>query len=487
MRKDAGGYLTVYMALSLTVMLSLFLAVLEGVRQSTVSLEAEIITDIGMDSILAEYHRELFNQYNLFFVDTSYGTARPSVDAVGRHLLDYAKKNCAVRDGGFGDYFYRDFLALDAQGAQIDRVAFASDGGGAVFRQRAIEAVKDDVGLASLQKLAGWLTVMEEQNLGGRDLEEEKQTVDAQIFEHNGEQKYVDEEWVTVQVEDVTGPLEVQKQKGILNLVIEDTSALSTAGAVLDGLSFSRYRAGRVNAGNWQQEPEEEGLFERLWFQKYAVDYCSHYGETLDKGLLKYQVEYLIAGQDNDLDNLKGVVNRLSVLRGAVNALYLFSDEEKCAEAGLAATLAATLMFLPEIAPLLKTSILLGWAYAESLYDIRCLLSGEKIPFLKNKENWHYDIGCVLEGLLGSGTDSSGGKDQEEGLGYEDYLQILLTFLPLDELTWRMMDVVEMDIRRTAGNADFRMDACIDRLEAELAFGSAYGYSVQVKRKKQYD
>ena len=61
------GYLTVFVTLSLTVLLSLFLAVLESVRQSTVSMEAEIIANTGLNSVLAEYHRELFKQYNLFF------------------------------------------------------------------------------------------------------------------------------------------------------------------------------------------------------------------------------------------------------------------------------------------------------------------------------------------------------------------------------------------------------------------------------------
>ena len=73
-RQVAGGYLTVYMALSLWVMLSLFFVLLDGIRQSTVRMESQIIADIGMDSILAEYHRELFERYGLLFVDISYGT-----------------------------------------------------------------------------------------------------------------------------------------------------------------------------------------------------------------------------------------------------------------------------------------------------------------------------------------------------------------------------------------------------------------------------
>ena len=69
-----NGYMTIYLALTLGVMISLCLALIEGCRYRGICLETECVMDIGMDSILAEYHRELFAQYNLFAVDCSYGT-----------------------------------------------------------------------------------------------------------------------------------------------------------------------------------------------------------------------------------------------------------------------------------------------------------------------------------------------------------------------------------------------------------------------------
>ena len=51
------SYLTVYLTLTLTLILSLCLALIEGVRQNAIFLEAECVTDIGLNSIFAEYHR----------------------------------------------------------------------------------------------------------------------------------------------------------------------------------------------------------------------------------------------------------------------------------------------------------------------------------------------------------------------------------------------------------------------------------------------
>ena len=77
-RKNADGYLTVFLTLILSVMLSLCLLLVLGARENTRRMEIECVTDIGMNNILAEYHRELLQQYDLFFIDTSYGTANAS-------------------------------------------------------------------------------------------------------------------------------------------------------------------------------------------------------------------------------------------------------------------------------------------------------------------------------------------------------------------------------------------------------------------------
>ena len=55
-----------------------------------------------------------------------------------------------------------------------------------------------------------------------------------------------------------------------------------------------------------------------------------------------------------------------------------------------------------------------------------------------------------------------------------------------DKLTGRAMNLVEADIRLTAGNADFRLDGCFDRIEAYICVESAYGYQFELTRQKSY-
>ena len=87
------GYLTVFLSLTITLIMSLILALYSGARIGAVKMKTECVADISMNSVLAEYSRELYKQYGLLMVDTSYGTGRHSITNTEEHLRKYAQKN----------------------------------------------------------------------------------------------------------------------------------------------------------------------------------------------------------------------------------------------------------------------------------------------------------------------------------------------------------------------------------------------------------
>ncbi len=477
-----------YAALSLTVILSLYLAILEGVRLHTIQLEAQVITDIAAESVLAEYHRELFERYGMFFVDTSYKTKNPSTENLAQRLEWYIRKNCNVEDVFLGDYLYRDFLGLCLEDVMIVRTAVASDEGGRILRERAVEVVKDEIGLAFLEQVMQWLETVEQYGLLESDLEQEKEQIDSTIEQLNEQKRQVGEDWVTIEVNNPTAPIEEVKRKGILRWVLEEPEKVSNKSIHTEQLISHRRMQEEVNQGNWKQ-PEKEELTNRLLWQEYLMRYCGFFGQELEGSALQYQLEYLIVGKENDMDNLRGSINRIMGIREAANLLYLYSDGAKNAEAEAAAALIAAAIMLPEIQPVFKTAILLGWAYAESLYDVRSLLEGKKVPLIKTAETWQCDMGLITEGMLEDGLsleDDSEENFQALGLSYADYLRLLLILSPLEEQTFRMMDIMEMDIRQTPANRYFRMDGCVDRLMAEVVIKSSYGYVVEICKENKY-
>ncbi len=480
-----SGYLTVYMTITTMLIVSLSLALIEGVRSNGIRLETECIMDIGLNSIMAEYHRELLQQYNLFAIDASYGTDVAVKKNTENHLRNYLNRNMSL-DGIFlSGILYRDFLAMSTENVEINKVAILTDDQGGVFRTLAVDAIQDDVGLGVLEEIEDWLEVIEEQELLVRDISAEKSEVDDEIMEYDGmEVQISEEEFVIVEIDNPTDVLEEKRNVGVLAWVVESEEELSTASIELENLISARIGQGIVNKGNmtWQRDIDEPELLERYWFQEYLLKYMEHYnGQKDETNALQYQMEYILVGDANDINNLKSVVNRLCAIREVANAIYLFSDEVKCMEADLLANGLAAAMLVPEIAPLLKVSILLGWAYAESLYDVEVLLSGGEIPLMKTADTWHYGLSGAL-----SGERDLQYHDSNVGLSYEDYLRIFMMLTDLEVLTMRAMDMIEADMRLAYGNQYFRMDGCYVAIEATADVSSSYGYNYQITRRKSY-
>lgn len=481
---EVSAYLTVYLALSMTVMISLCLALIEGVRSNAIRLEAECIMDIGLHSIFAEYHQELFKQFNLLAIDSSYGTTVSGRANTEKRLEHYIKRNMSMEDVLLEKFLYKDFFAMEPEDIKLTKVSIMSDDKGAVFRRQAAEAIKSDIGMSALQELMDWMQTVEINRLAKTDIAAQKRKADDRLQEYNGEEVQISEEvWETIQIENPTKELEKSRNKGTLALVMEDTEKLSTRCIAQDSLIGNRIKKGTSSKGNMMQAdmPELDRLMERFLFQEYLLDYMGHYCNKDEKNVLLYQTEYIIAGKECDLDNLKSVINTLTAIREAANALYIFSDSEKCTEAELTALLICGLLQVPELADLLKAVLLLGWAYAESLYDIEVLLKGGKVPLLKSRETWHYDLAGALSGY--ERTQETG---WESGLTYEDYLRIMLMLADIDTITERAMNLVEANIRMTPGNRAFRLDGCYVCAEAFVTVKSAYGYTYELTRQKSY-
>ena len=477
-----NGYMTVYLALTVTVIIALCLALIEGCRYRGISLETECVMDVGMDSILAEYHRELQKQYNLFAIDCSYGSENASVEQTESHLLEYMNRNFSLEDVFLEKILYRDFFAIQAEEARVTRAAFLTDGEGEVFRRVAVNAIEDTVGIGLIQQITDWLQTIESYGLEQQDIAGQKQRIDEKIQEYDGKQTAEGE---ILHVENPTAALEEKRSVGILGLVLGEEE-ISSRGIKTNTLWQTRAERGEINHGNLilEEVGEWEALKEKIFFHEYLLRYLGRYGGEKQDSPLWYQMEYVIVGKDNDMENLKGVVNRIFILREAANTIYLTGSEEKYAIAEALGEVLAAAMMVPEIAGLFTAALILGWAFAESVYDVKAILAGERIPLLKDDTTWHYGLSAALQGEL---PGASGEKTEAgQGMSYEDYLRVFLLLGEEKGITYRAMDMVEQDIRSTPGNRNFRLDACIVEIGMNVRVKSKYVYSFEIERQKSY-
>ncbi len=470
--------MTVYLALTVSVIIALCLALMEGCRYHGIRLETECVMDIGMDSILAEYHRELQTRYHLFAIDCSYGSESASTELTEQHLLEYMNRNFSLEDIFLEKILYRDFFAIQAEEAKTMKAAFLTDAEGEVFRRAAVNAVEDDVGMALLQQILDWMTTIESRGLEEQDIAGQKQQIDAQIREYDGKKT---PEGETIHVENPTAALEEKRNSGLLKLVTEEET-ISDRVITTDNFIKARAERGEVNQGNLplQQQKKWEEIEEKFLFHEYILRYLGRYGAEKEKSPLWYQTEYVIAGKDNDMENLRFVVNRMFLIREAANTMYLMGSEEKYAIAETLGEVLAAAMMVPEIAGLLTATLILGWAFAESVYDVKTILLGGKIPLLKEDSTWHYGLTAALQG------ENTAGITSTTGMGYEDYLRVFLLLGEEKEIVYRTMDIMEMEIRSTPGNSNFRLDACISEIALCVKVKSKYGYAFEIERQKSY-
>lgn len=471
------GYITVFLSLSLTLILSLVFTVIEGARISAIRMKFECVTDIGMNSVLAEYHRELLEQYDLLFVDTSYCGSAPKIANTEAHLRNFAQKNLSS-GGGKGLLGGRDFLAMNMDKVEISEYSVASDNHGVVLKRQAADYMKDyPLGMV-LDKVSGNVGLLQGFGLDSTDVGSQRKKYESQIKAIGMPKKEVEEgKFEEVPLNNPADIANATRGSGVLNLVLPNSSRVSSV--KVNSGEYISHRSGRLSGtGLCEEAVKVGGEPNDLVFQAYLFEKCGYYGQELEKSLMKYQIEYILAGQDTDWKNLEQVAKKLLLWREAANVLYLFSDPAKIAEAQAMAAALSAVVLMPALMEPVKYTILFAWAYVESLQDVKTLLSGGRVPLVKTAADWKTGINSI-KNVRGSLAENSGGN----GLNYKEYLQIMLFIQNKETRTERAMDVIEMDIRRTPGNSAFRLDGCFDCYQAFLTVTSRFGYSYEITRK----
>lgn len=458
-----NGYLTVFLTLILTVMLSFSMTLIVSAGENTRRFAAECVTDIGMNSILAEYHRELLEQYNVFFTDISYGTQVIAYENMTEHLKNYINHNLQG-DDLFMQGVYGNLIHMELDNIAVNGALSACEEGGISLRRQAVDAIKQDVGITYLEKTGDWLATLQNSGIMDINLLEKQKEAEKKVVELTGKKM-----GTLFEKEEQEDNAVTFYEAGILNLVA-DREELSSR-----EITLSQYASHRVHfesGGLSVPESYADDFWDELFFHEYLMSYTGHYGEENSgsayekKFGLEYETEYLLAGKAKDIDNLKAVAGQILAIRGGANLIALMQDEGKKQYVQILAFSMASLLGIPEAEEVLEELLKIIWAMAEALYDVTMLLQGGRIPVIKQPGEWHYS----MENALNFVRPETGQTKITGGLSYEDYLRILLCFHGKEELTMRMADVMEMNIRNTPGNENFCMDGCFEAFRVQIVY-----------------
>ena len=263
--------------------------------------------------------------------------------------------------------------------------------------------------------------------------------------------------------------------KGILKLVLPEDSKisggkpdLSQAPSTLSGRGTEHFTG-------------VSGLVDRLMVAEYGVRYFPHFQKKMENGAI-YEMEYVLYGKKTDKENLEASVLRLVTVRQGLNLIHILSDGQKRQEAeALAASITGGMGLLPLTA--VVTFFVMGmWALAEAFVDVRCLLNGGKVPLVKAVSDWQLSLEGVLkigaEGKLpdlgenitvwGNETADESRSGSKKGLDLTGYLRMFLFVSYGSEPLFRMMDMMQMNIRKE--QPDFLLEKCVCMVDAEAGF-----------------
>ena len=250
------------------------------------------------------------------------------------------------------------------------------------------------------------------------------------------------------------------KTKAILSLVLEDEKISSNT---LDCTNCVSERT--RNCGTYTAD-EDGSWYDDILLNQYFLAYMSSYTDVKDSHSMKYELEYMICGKDDDSENLKGTITRILLIRCAANFAYLMTSPAKQSEALAAAATMAGFTVNPAIVEAVKYGLLAGWAYCESVLDLRTLMDGEKIPIIKSDETWTSGLAGISSLLSGRAK----AKSSDIGLDYKGYIGGLLMFQSKSQELYRAMDLQEATVRGNSGYSEYRMDNSICSLNLDMKY-----------------
>lgn len=469
------GSMTLFLALILTLVLSFLFSLLEAARVKSFQIIAKRDILLRLESEFGAYHIPLWENYQILFRE---GSVRE--DGLDLTLLE----GRMVRESSSeqkGSSFYH--LAL--RNVEIGGYELATDQGGASVEEQACKAIKGQIAADAAEivreKLKeGKELAEEEENMknkwdSAKNAVKEAGEMGKEIEKGEGEEKEGSQEEASKESsperkeqlpENPMTWVDMWKKSPVLTLTVENPSEISGKGISLQSCCSKRKK--EVGNRKWADRKKAD----KLWFVQYLNRYFScQAGAGKENGsshALDYELEYCIGGKGTDRENLEKTVKKLLILREAGNFAAIMQDGVKQAQALELAAAIVGFTGLPPVIQAVQTGILLAWSYIESILDVRCLLAGGKVPLIKNTAEWKSDI-SLGQKVLGQKTEKT---EDENGMDYREYLQILLLTVQEKTLVSRAVDVMEQNIRMLPGEENFRMDTMVYGVQANGIYGA---------------
>lgn len=506
MKRMKKGFITIYLALMVPILFSLFISALEAAKISAYRVVADCALRSAIVSAFGDYHKELFEQYDLFFIDLTYLTNSSSLNNLADRVEKRMRENInppEERILSSGDFFGKSDVEVE-----IESASRATDLLGSDLKKQAVYYMKDFVSADFIHDMQSLIRIKEEYDIDAeyydgtmKDINDQQEIIAATTVSGNVSKEDKDNIKATsssdIQFLFVT-PLDTLIHKGgmvgVSRQIFNPFDVPSTRKEIFD--------MGNENVTDLLSDPASA-----IFFNEYIMKKCGTYVHPKEDSYLKYQAEYIFVGSCSDSMNLSMTLHNIFAMRTAANALSIKDDKQKMAVIRVIAAALSAVTRVPDTA--YEAAIIMIWAGAEATYDVEDLLNGEKLPLIKDGKDFHLSLKGNVSSLIDNACDYShllsdsqrkqlpaqtniGSSNGATALGskiklsYDDYLRILLMTVPGPIKTLRLMDVMELDIRQTPENETFRIDQCVDKAVFQAKVFDQNGTEYDIRKEYCY-
>lgn len=189
---------------------------------------------------------------------------------------------------------------------------------------------------------------------------------------------------------------------------------------------------------------------------------------------LDYEWEYIMCGGTGDEQNLNTVINRMVLFRSVINITALLASASKRNTAYTAALGVVGFTGMEPLVRFTQTLFLILWGMVEALVDVAALLQGKKLSVVKTSKDivvkfselYKISNRYIMEKVSGLP------KTVAQSLGYSEHLMLLMMGTGLDKKCYRMMDLMEWNIRDN-DVPKFNFGICVDSFVVKGNFSFA--------------
>ncbi|MBQ7564047.1 MAG: hypothetical protein IJT16_08660 [Lachnospiraceae bacterium] len=452
-RSEKPAEITVFLSLMLSVLLSFIYVLIRGSRLEASKYKIESAMDAGLTSCLSEYSKELYDRFDLLYIDTAYRSEEGGIDRLSEHLSAYVEEN--LRDNQSG------LVRVSLMDTRITEVELASDHEGGDIMKQAVSYI-EDFGETKYTEIL-------DKNSGDPDFDPKK---------HKDFLREWDEHLAELRNVGLGGnPAERVREMSY------DRQYL-----LLQGTSGSLYKLNYSDVPSKRQLEKGSHIgsssaninshTDNDIFVEYLMQKLGCYTEDAGEQALRCELEYMLFGKLSDKENLEEVFDALLSHREEINRRIFENSPDMIEEAERIAKDS-----LPEDKQderwRLINAVKYAWVYAEAFIEVNRMLCGGQCSTKPLRSCVILPVDELLRFPEYLGGD--GGK----GLTYKEYLGLMLRKCSVSENRKRFMDIVEMDIRRKENDL-FRIDRCVEYIQAECFFQCGYGLEKRIQRAAAY-